>query len=101
MKLIFEKAERANPDFLMRRCGYGKIENRAGQVSYTRLFGRSGYPRFHAYVEPHANGLRVNLHLDQKQPSYGEHTAHSGEYEGPVVEREGERIRVCIQGMLG
>lgn len=100
MKLVFEKSTIGNPDFFMRRCGYGKIANRAGETSYARLLGRSGYPRFHVYIEAHDNGLQVNVHLDQKQPTYGAHTAHSGEYEGSVVEREGERIRVCIQDMM-
>lgn len=100
MKLIFDKAERANPDFLMRRCGYGKIAKRSGEVSYARLLGRSGYPRFHAYVDMGDKGLQVNVHLDQKQPTYGAHTAHSGEYDGPVVEREAERIHGLIERML-
>lgn len=63
--------------------------------------GRSGYPRFHAYVEGDAlKELRVNLHLDQKQPTYGDQTAHSGEYDGPVVEGEMARINACLLAML-
>jgi hypothetical protein len=31
--------------------------------------------------------------VDQKQPSYGVGHMHSGDYEGPIVEREMERIK--------
>ncbi len=85
---------------LMRRCGYGRLVSpRNGQVSYARRLGVGGYPRFHAYVDEMADGFQVNLHLDQKQPSYGKHTAHSGEYDGEVVENEGNRVRQMIESM--
>lgn len=100
MKLQAPGPFRFNSDMLLRRCGYGRIVNRTGDVSFVRVMGRSGYPRFHAYVEGDpVTEIRVNLHLDQKQPSYGEQTAHSGEYEGPVVETEGQRILVCLIGL--
>ena len=81
----------------MQKCGYGEVTNRAGQVSYVRVMGASGYPRFHAYVEQLDVGFRVNIHLDQKKPSYGAHTAHSGEYEGEAVENETMRVRDTIR----
>ncbi len=100
MKLYLPGPFRFNLDMLLRRCGYGRIVNRQGEVSYVRVFGRSGYPRFHVYVEGDAGKeIRVNLHLDQKQPSYGEHTAHSGEYDGDVVEGEGNRIQGCMTAL--
>lgn len=99
MKLFFKGELRFPPDYLLRRCGYGKTLNRQGEVSYARVMGISGYPRFHAYVETKDDGLAINLHLDQKKPSYGGHTAHSGEYEGEVVEREGMRIKKLIDQM--
>lgn len=84
----------------MRRCGYGRlVSRRNGQVSYARRLGGGQYPRFHVYIDEKDGGFQVNLHLDQKQPSYGKHTAHSGEYDGELVEREGERIRQMIEGM--
>lgn len=96
---MFFGSFRFNADYLLRRCGYGRLSNRQGEVSYARVLGRSGYPRFHAYVQTTDKGLQVNLHLDQKQPSYGEHTAHSGEYDGEVVEAEGARLAQLIEGM--
>jgi hypothetical protein len=63
---------------------------------YVKVLSRSGYPRFHLYVDETDNQYVLNLHLDQKKPSYGKETAHSGEYEGEVVEREAERIKELI-----
>ena len=74
------------------------------EISYARSLdpGRF-YPRFHIYIEevkPRTDsqsefgaGVIFDLHLDQKRPIYEGVTAHSGEYDGEVVEREAERIR--------
>jgi hypothetical protein len=44
------------------------------------------------------NGFQINLHLDQKQASYGGSSAHNGEYGGETVETEGERVKRVIEG---
>ncbi len=80
------------PDKLIKRCGYAEIRNREGRVSYVRRLRGYQYPRFHVYIE---NGC-FNLHLDQKKPCYQGVAAHSGEYEGETVEKEGERIKIII-----
>ena len=41
--------------------------------------------------------LIFNLHLDQKRPIYKGVTAHSGEYEGEVVEEEAERFKKILE----
>jgi len=83
----------ADPEKFIRRCGYGRLENRnTGQVSYVRRLTRLLYPRFHVYIEKQGDFYMLNLHLDQKQPIYKGVTAHSGEYDGKVVEEEGQRI---------
>lgn len=88
---------RENSRQLARRLGYAEfIEPHAGQISYTRRLSGNFYPRFHLYLEEKDNQLIFNLHLDQKQPSYQGTRAHSGEYDGELVEREGERIRLII-----
>ena len=74
--------------FLKRKCGYFPLEN-----SYVRRMGTHFYPRFHLYVNENEKNYILNLHLDQKKPSYGNQTAHSGEYGGEVVKEEGERIK--------
>ena len=77
----------------MQRAGYAEFRDpRTGEISYTRRLGTHFYPRFHVYIEEQGNGMRVNLHLDQKQPSYPGFRKHSGEYSGPTVEAEMERL---------
>ncbi|MEK7211958.1 MAG: hypothetical protein AAB731_04965 [Patescibacteria group bacterium] len=81
------------PRNTMRRLGYAEHYDRAtNQFSYVRRFEREFYPRFHVYVEERAGETVINLHLDMKKPSYVGSRAHSGEYEGPLLERERERI---------
>lgn len=98
MKINCEGTYRHNSEYIFRRCGYGKMVGRnTGQMSYMRLInGRTLYPRFHAYLEEYEGGFQVNLHLDQRQPSYQGTSAHGGEYGGEVVEREGARISALI-----
>ena len=97
MKIIVPKIKVSDPEFFIRRCGYGKISSRrGGEVSYARRAGYDMYPRFHIYVEDRGENWSFNLHLDQRAPVYAGVTAHSGEYDGEVVEREGERIKNCL-----
>ncbi|MBI4280722.1 hypothetical protein HY628_00825 [Candidatus Uhrbacteria bacterium] len=87
------------PETLIRRAGYAEHrDHHSGEISYTHRLGPEFYPRFHVYIEETAEGVSFNLHLDQKQPSYGGGShAHSGEYEGPTVEREAERLRAFVE----
>ena len=81
------------PRILMQRLGYAEFTDpRSGEVSYTRRLGTNFYPRFHVYLDPKSDHLRLNLHLDQKQPSYAGFTKHSGEYDGPTIEAESDRL---------
>jgi hypothetical protein len=83
----------------MRNLGYGEQRTRAGQISYVRQASNGRFPRYHAYVENQNSGMQVNLHLDQKAASYEGTSAHGGEYEGPLVEQEMERITMSIANM--
>lgn len=79
---------------LMRQAGYHPHETgggKAGELSFVRRLNAADYPRFHAYVSRETN--KINLHLDQKKPSYEGTVAHSGEYQGELVEKEAERIK--------
>ena len=78
---------------LMRRAGYYPKE---GQ-SYVREIGTLKYPRFHIYLEPSKDNVIINLHLDQKKPSYKGAKAHNAEYEGEVVEKEAQRLKEIFQ----
>lgn len=79
---------------LLLRAGYhAHNDPRTGEHSLAkRLFAAGHFPKYHAYLEVRSGGLVVNLHLDQKQPSYSGGHMHSGEYEGPLLERERDRI---------
>lgn len=95
MKLVFQGVKQ-DIVFLMRRAGYGFGRVEAGEYSFLKRLGANRYPRFHAYAQKEGDNLAVNLHLDQKQPSYEGATAHSGEYSGELIEQESERIKLAI-----
>ena len=78
----------------MRSLGYGEVQDRrATETSYSRKLSTDRYPRYHAYLNEIPNGLVIKLHVDQKKASYEGQTAHSGEYTGPLVQREIDRIK--------
>lgn len=102
MQIIIPKLNISASNFL-RQCGYQEISNphKNNEVSYARSLdpGRF-YPRFHVYMGAGAKGTILNLHLDAKKPSYEGTTAHSGEYDGKVVEEEAERIKKMSEKSL-
>ena len=96
MKTTFNNIS-GNPRNLIRRAGYGELRKRNGEVSYTKRLGGGAFPRFHVYIDQTTNGFTTNLHLDQKAVCYGGVSAHSGEYDGRLVEREMARVRAVIE----
>ena len=88
------------PESLLKQCGYALWQGKSGP-SYVHRLGSTHYPRFHAYLVTGDNYFEVDLHLDQKQPSYGGTSAHSGEYEGVAVENEAQRITAQIAKIYG
>lgn len=99
MELKFNKNKIGNPVVFIRRCGYGEYyDKRMGQISYMKRARMSDmFPRFHIYIEERGDEIVYDLHLDQKRPSYEGSHAHSGEYEGGAVEREGKRIGELVE----
>jgi hypothetical protein len=84
---------------LSRRIGYVILdsrENNGYEYSLVRKLSVNNYPRFHIYLKQRGSHFDFSLHLDQKQPSYKGSNAHSGEYDGPVVEEESERIKELL-----
>lgn len=82
---------------VMRSAGYhfdGRDE-KTGELRFYRSLSAGLYPRFHIYATWDRAGKKamLNLHLDQKAPVYEGATAHGGDYEGPVIEKEGERLK--------
>ena len=76
-----------------RKIGYQVIDSRENnEYNLVRKLTGNNYPRFHAYIKQQGADFIFSLHLDQKKPSYEGSHAHSGEYFGPVVETEADRI---------
>lgn len=93
MQLRFLRTKIFDPEKFIRRCGYGKLfDRRTGEISYAKRLHRDFYPRFHVYIAEKGNEWIFNLHIDQRATRYEGVTAHSGEYDGAVVEKEAERI---------
>lgn len=95
MKFTISKTEvsQTMPEFL-RRAGYFLITDRlTDQQSFVkRLSASSFYPRFHLYIEEKTDQYQLNLHLDQKRPSYSGAKAHNADYDEPQVAEEKARI---------
>ena len=100
MKILIENIS-DNPANALRSCGYHfeRQHEATGEISAARDLGAGGFPRLHCYAKPATNGkdLEINLHLDQKRPSYGGSHAHGGEYEGEIIQQEAVRIQSILQ----
>lgn len=96
MEFTIEIQENINT--IMRKIGYQPAYfQKPGETSIVRQITRADYPRFHLYIKNSGADFTFNLHLDQKKPSYEGSHAHSGDYDGPVVEGEAERIRSLLE----
>ena len=84
----------------MRQIGYRfQHEDKEKQeMSFVKPVGLRDFPRFHIYlkIDDQAGNIIFNLHLDQKSPVYKAAPAHSADYEGDVIEKEAERIKIII-----
>lgn len=93
MQLKLPKGAVTNPLLVMRRAGYSAfVDPVSKEHSFVLRLTSAFYPRFHVYLEQEREHVIFSVHLDQKQPSYGEGHTHAGEYDGPTVEREIRRI---------
>jgi len=84
---------------MARKIGYVIIDTKSNEeYNLVRKLTGNNYPRFHIYVKP---GITWNfsLHLDQKKPIYGAKGvhAHNGEYFGPIIDSETDRIKSLLQ----
>jgi len=97
MKTVVRKTNE-NLASLGRRLGYIPERIRENnEFSFCRPLARYGYPRFHIYAKEEGNNFVLNLHLDQKAPSYEGTHSHSGEYEGELVAVEMKRIKGILK----
>lgn len=92
-----------NATTFMRRAGYGYQKEGSGEIAFVLRVSGSPFPRYHAYVmereskEQGTRNLEINLHVDQKAPTYQRGRAHAGEYDGSLVEQEATRLRVLTR----
>ncbi len=94
MRLIFKNVKDSALN-LMRQLGYSfvKSDEHTNEEAYQRRLGSGDYPKFHAFIKEEKNSVFINLHLDQKKPTYKGSHAHSGEYEdSEVLEKEAGNI---------
>jgi len=113
MKFIIETASiQSNIYNEMRKLGYHFLNRNDEELemNFVRPLSSTGYPRFHIYLKinparnaspsdaggPKRKNIAFNLHLDQKRPIYKGTTAHSGEYEGELIEQEIARIKKSL-----
>ncbi len=93
MKVVYDKSVMHSPLAVLRKAGYSAFTDpQSGEESFVLRLTGEFYPRFHLYVDQKNDEVTFSLHLDQKKPSYGVNHAHSGEYEGPTIEKEMRRI---------
>lgn len=98
MQIVVFKNDVLNIPLFMRGCGYHFfVDPVTNKESWSRRLGTEHFPRFHLYIKEDKikDGPVVwifDLHLDQKKARYEGQTAHNGEYDGPMVENEMNRI---------
>lgn len=93
MKIQWTKSLRSHPRLILEEAGYHRfVDPRTQQQSFVMRFGQEYYPRYHVYVKEETQRVTVDLHVDQKKASYEGQRAHSGEYDGPLVEEEIARL---------
>ena len=87
----------------MREAGYAPsftkaTEGKPAEFVFHRLLAGRPYPKFHLYCTLSADtkSATLNLHLDQKKPSYKGTHAHAAEHDGAIVKTEVERIKESL-----
>ena len=86
-----------------RKIGYVIIDTQPnGQYNLVRKIQYDSFPRFHVYLTQQGDNYIFSLHLDQKKPVYGASGAHAhnGEYFGPIIDTEADRIKSLLGGTI-
>ncbi|MCX6789271.1 MAG: hypothetical protein NTZ42_01495 [Candidatus Gribaldobacteria bacterium] len=100
MQFIIKNNTGQSIDVVMRDLRYHAWGNVAGeQKQFIRpLATGDAYPRFHIYLQYNSQtkDIALTLHFDQRQAVYQGTTAHHGDYDGEIVEKEAERIKNCL-----
>ncbi len=77
----------------IRRSNYAYQGQEGDELKFARRLGEGFYPRWHLIAKQGNGQVILNLHLDQKKPSYQGSHAHSGEYDSEIVSEELGRIK--------
>lgn len=93
MKFNIEK-NKYNIHNLMKRLGYSPHPK---NESFVKRLSGDKFPRFHIYVTDMENQYQISMHLDQKGACYEGHTAHSGDYDSSVLDKEKERLVALLK----
>lgn len=81
----------------IRQLGYASFtHSKTGQINFQKRLSQDLYPRFHIYVDEKNGKKLINLHLDQKKPTYIQGQAHMAEYESEVLRQEKIKIEKAI-----
>ena len=90
-----------HPTEFLRSCGYAFEKESGDELAFVKRLSGYDYPKFHIYARlisaAGAKELTVNIHIDQKKPSYGGTHAHGGDYDGPLIETEIARIQTLYR----
>jgi hypothetical protein len=99
MKIRWQGQPKKNVDMILEEAGYHAfIDPNTGKQSFVLRLGTRFYPRYHVYINRYtAEGGEIDIHVDQKHVSYEGQRAHSGEYDGPLVEEEAARIQRWVE----
>ncbi|MFH0856300.1 MAG: hypothetical protein V1860_00180 [bacterium] len=101
MKIFIPETIKSPTRSVLQKLGYFEnYDHRTGKISYIKRLSREMfYPRFHVYIDETQTRRIINLHLDQKKPSYAGASAHNAEYDSDVVHREGKRMEEILMNM--
>jgi hypothetical protein len=95
MQFKFKKPK-TNIIDLIRNCGYSYRGVDNGEISFIKRVGLDEYPHYHIYAKELNGEILLNMHLDQKKPSYEGAAAHNAEYNGELIEKEMERVKKLL-----
>jgi hypothetical protein len=98
MRIFLPSGFNTNVKSFLQRAGYSSsIHSKTGRINFSKRLTSDIYPHFHIYIEKNVEGRSYfSLHLDQKKVSYHGSKAHNAEYEGGIVEKEGDRLKQLI-----
>ena len=81
---------------LARELGYYFLRENREENEFELARPARGYPRFHLFISIENDVTIFKLHLDQKRPSYQGASAHAGEYDSEIVQKEADRIKQIL-----